>query len=269
MNRPICKIADFGLSRGLIWSTNLEGKVVDNPIWLAPEILRRLRYSEKVDVYAFGVILWELMTGEDFFGETAFMSAIEDRVKKGERPTIPSHTPSYFKKLIEMCWADNPESRPSFVQTTEMLVNKQIQNIKAAPSRVALDDYSVNEKARKEKVVMEKKKEEELKAKKEKERLEKERLEREKEKEKLKDDKRHRKSTPNKEKQTTFVSPTTPTQRTISTHMPILVGSGRDIARTESGNVRKANSQRIEETNGEQNGTLNKSPSAGRNKMFR
>jgi len=165
------------------------------------------------------------------------MSAIEDRVKKGERPVIPNYTPAYFKSLIEMCWADNPESRPSFVQTTELLLNKQLQNIKAAPSRVALDDYSVTEKVIKEKAAKEKKKEEALKAKKEHERLEKEKL--------LKEEKRHRKSTPTKDKvTTTFVSPTTPTQRTISNHMPIM-GSNRDIGRTESGIVRKANSQRM------------------------
>lgn len=44
----VCKIADFGLSRGLVWNERLEGKVVDNPIWLAPEVLRHQKYTEKV-----------------------------------------------------------------------------------------------------------------------------------------------------------------------------------------------------------------------------
>jgi len=56
-NYPTAKIADFGLSRGLVWTQSYSDKVVDNPVWLAPEVIQKKPYSEKVDVYAFGVIL--------------------------------------------------------------------------------------------------------------------------------------------------------------------------------------------------------------------
>jgi len=172
-SRLVCKIADFGLSRGLVWNTDLEGKVVDNPIWLAPEILRHHRYTEKVDIYAFGVIMWELMSGADFFGETAFMSAIEDKIKKGERPIIPPHTPPYYRKLIEICWDDDQNARPSFAQTTESILSKTTSDAQAAPSRIVVDDYTDNERARTEKLEKEKQKDATLRVQKEQVRAEK------------------------------------------------------------------------------------------------
>jgi serine/threonine protein kinase len=54
-----------------------ELKVVDNPVWLAPEMMRKESYDEKVDVYSYGVILWELIARKDFLGHITFLSAIE------------------------------------------------------------------------------------------------------------------------------------------------------------------------------------------------
>ena len=63
--------------------------MVDNPVWLAPEMMKKQDYDEKVDVYSFGVILWELIAREDFLGHITFLTAIEDAVLAGERPPIP------------------------------------------------------------------------------------------------------------------------------------------------------------------------------------
>jgi serine/threonine protein kinase len=40
-----------------------------NPVWLAPEVMQRKDYNEKIDIYSFGVILWEMLTRQDYFGE--------------------------------------------------------------------------------------------------------------------------------------------------------------------------------------------------------
>jgi len=112
----VAKIADFGLSRGLIWSNHYEGKVVDNPVWLAPEILKRERYNEKVDVYAFGVIMWELISGKIFFEQVKFFTKIEEQILSGIREPFPDNPniPSYYQKLCTTCWDEFPNVRPSF-----------------------------------------------------------------------------------------------------------------------------------------------------------
>jgi serine/threonine protein kinase/GTPase SAR1 family protein len=124
---PTAKIADFGLSRGLMWQSTFDKKVVDNPVWLAPEVLERKPYTEKVDVYAFGVIMWEIATQTDFFGDLSFMSELERRIIDGERPALPAFPSGYefYGKLLEACWAQDPAQRPSFEQCVWSLQRSQ------------------------------------------------------------------------------------------------------------------------------------------------
>eukprot|EP01088_Endostelium_zonatum_P015849 TRINITY_DN4053_c0_g1_i1.p1 TRINITY_DN4053_c0_g1~~TRINITY_DN4053_c0_g1_i1.p1 ORF type:complete len:1808 (-),score=396.61 TRINITY_DN4053_c0_g1_i1:28-5451(-) len=116
----IAKVADFGLSRNMFLSPELRTKAVDNPVWLAPEVIRKDSYDEKVDVYAFGVMLWELVSRQDFLGEISFLSAIEDAVLNNTRPPIPDWVINNrslnqpLQKLIKECWDMDPAVRPSF-----------------------------------------------------------------------------------------------------------------------------------------------------------
>ena len=77
---PIAKISDFGLSTKS--SLPSEGRLVDNPLWLAPEVIRSLPYSTKADVYSFGIILWELHSCQIPFAEfnIRFSFQLEDKV---------------------------------------------------------------------------------------------------------------------------------------------------------------------------------------------
>ena len=101
-NSEICaKLSDFGTSVPV--TKPLLGTEVSNPVWLAPEILRQEMYDLAVDVYAFGVILWELRSLRDFFGEINFFSAIHDRIVAGKRPKIPP-SPEKFTRLVSLAW---------------------------------------------------------------------------------------------------------------------------------------------------------------------
>ncbi|XP_070052341.1 uncharacterized protein [Nicotiana tomentosiformis] len=65
-SRPICKVADFGLSK-IKRNTLVTGGVRGTLPWMAPELLNggSNKVSEKVDVFSFGIVLWEILTGEE------------------------------------------------------------------------------------------------------------------------------------------------------------------------------------------------------------
>ncbi|WVZ06613.1 hypothetical protein V8G54_019959 [Vigna mungo] len=68
--RPICKVGDFGLSR-IKRNTLVSGGVRGTLPWMAPELLNgnSSRVSEKVDVFSFGISMWELLTGEEPYAD--------------------------------------------------------------------------------------------------------------------------------------------------------------------------------------------------------
>ncbi|KAF7120319.1 hypothetical protein RHSIM_Rhsim13G0170400 [Rhododendron simsii] len=65
-SRPICKVGDFGLSK-IKRNTLVTGGVRGTLPWMAPELLNgsSSKVSEKVDVFSFGIVLWEILTGEE------------------------------------------------------------------------------------------------------------------------------------------------------------------------------------------------------------
>ncbi|KAK5576072.1 hypothetical protein RB653_007210 [Dictyostelium firmibasis] len=118
--QTIAKVVDFGLS-GLQHTITNRG--VENPLWLAPEILNKTKEaSTQTDVYAFGVILWELVTRKDYFGDIGFMTLIEEKVISGERPKIPEDCPEMYAKLIVECWQNDASQRPKFSEIEDRLI---------------------------------------------------------------------------------------------------------------------------------------------------
>jgi len=55
------KVADFGLSRFMI-DLDTTMTACGTPSWAAPEVLRKQHYSQKADIYSFGICLWEMVT---------------------------------------------------------------------------------------------------------------------------------------------------------------------------------------------------------------
>ena len=119
------KIADFGLSK--ILHTNKESMSNNSffqqkgtPLYMSPEIYKDCEYSFASDVYAFGVIVYEIVTStEPFKNANAF--TIMMKVINGERPEIDETVNDSYRNLIERCWAQNPLDRPSFDEIVEYL----------------------------------------------------------------------------------------------------------------------------------------------------
>jgi len=109
----VVKVCDFGLSR-LFLPTGQAMTSCGTPCWTAPEVLRNEQYTEKADVYSFGIVLWELHTREDPFAGMPPFQVIFAVAQSGMRPEIPSHCPKKFGMLIDECWTSIPEDRPSF-----------------------------------------------------------------------------------------------------------------------------------------------------------
>ncbi|KAL5781493.1 hypothetical protein ACOSP7_006522 [Xanthoceras sorbifolium] len=120
--RPICKVGDFGLSR-IKRNTLVSGGVRGTLPWMAPELLNgsSSRVSEKVDVFSFGIAMWEILTGEEPYANLHCGAIIGGIVSNTLRPPIPERCDPEWKKLMEDCWSFDPASRPSFTEITDRL----------------------------------------------------------------------------------------------------------------------------------------------------
>jgi serine/threonine protein kinase len=109
------RIADFGLSRS---AENDANEVMTTEIgtaaWMAPELIESKPYTEKVDVYSYAMILWELLVGRTpFHGHTGVQIAVMVSSEK-KRPPLSTSVPEKLKKLIKLCWNADPKKRPAF-----------------------------------------------------------------------------------------------------------------------------------------------------------
>jgi leucine-rich repeat kinase 2 len=146
----LAKVADFGLSSRLFVDAlkeQTQKRAVANPTWLAPEIMGEAEYSEKSDVYGYGIILWEIATRVHPFEEFQFkyMKLLEESVLAGVRPTIPPTCPPPFAALVKACWAQEAERRPTFGTVCEALV--RIVERECPPGLVPLPKINTNKPA--------------------------------------------------------------------------------------------------------------------------
>ncbi|KAJ0688887.1 putative protein kinase TKL-Pl-6 family [Helianthus annuus] len=120
--RPICKVGDFGLSK-IKRNTLVSGGVRGTLPWMAPELLNggSNKVSEKVDVFSFGIVLWEILTREEPYANMHYGAIIGGIVNNTLRPTIPSDCDPDWRRLMEQCWAPDPAVRPSFTEITNQL----------------------------------------------------------------------------------------------------------------------------------------------------
>jgi hypothetical protein len=118
-----CKVADFGLSRFDVVGLFVESNV-DNPAWLAPEILLKEVYGLESDVYSFGMIMWEMITRKPLEQviNASFAYQTADFIMNGYRPPIPDHCDVVLSTLISDCWSQNTAKRPSFAEITQRLL---------------------------------------------------------------------------------------------------------------------------------------------------
>jgi len=118
------KVCDFNLSRVMESSAVLSSVAATNPRWLAPEILSGKGYTFASDVFAFGVILWELLTWTVPWPDHGPWQVVAMITEGRQRPEIPTSMDQLkggsfpgideYTALMKDCWHQDAEARPSF-----------------------------------------------------------------------------------------------------------------------------------------------------------
>ncbi|KAG1661596.1 hypothetical protein FOA52_000771 [Chlamydomonas sp. UWO 241] len=120
------KISDFGLSRvedddvSSSFPFNSCGTVA----YVAPEaLISNKKVTSSVDVYAFGVLMWEMYTGQKPYGSMKQQQLVEEVVMRGLRPKFPTLGPATYVQLSQACWSGSPQGRPTFDEVLVVLNN--------------------------------------------------------------------------------------------------------------------------------------------------
>ncbi|XP_073957451.1 tyrosine-protein kinase Abl [Choristoneura fumiferana] len=111
----LVKVADFGLARLMRDDTYTAHAGAKFPIkWTAPEGLAYNTFSTKSDVWAFGILLWEIAT----YGMSPYpgvdLADVYHMLEKGYRMECPPGCPSAVYELMRGCWQWNAADRPTF-----------------------------------------------------------------------------------------------------------------------------------------------------------
>lgn len=107
------KISDFGTSRE--WNeVSTKMSFAGTVAWMAPEIIRNEPCSEKVDIWSYGVVLWELLACEVPYKDVDSSAIIWGVGSNSLHLPIPTSCPEGFKLLVKQCWSAKPRNRPSF-----------------------------------------------------------------------------------------------------------------------------------------------------------
>ncbi|KAF8821103.1 protein kinase domain-containing protein, partial [Cardiosporidium cionae] len=127
VNVPLAKVSDFGMSkiRQQADIKNMTG-MAGTFQWMAPEVLHNRPYDEKVDIYSYGIVLYELITSRVPYEECHHSSAVTTAiaVAQGLRPDlrrIPNECPRTLRSLMVACWDSRPQKRPTFSQIVDIL----------------------------------------------------------------------------------------------------------------------------------------------------
>ena len=99
--------------------------------WLAPEAIEFTRYTTETDVWAFGVLVWEIMTLASWpYPNVAPLGLYKALVVDGTRLPRPAHCPAGLYELLLSCWELDPQRRPQFREIH--------RNLQVGPRRLLL-----------------------------------------------------------------------------------------------------------------------------------
>ncbi|CAM9242400.1 unnamed protein product [Chrysoparadoxa australica] len=140
------KLFDFGLARIVKRRNRINARYdmtgeTGSMRYMAPEVVESLPYNEKVDVYAFGLLLWEMLHNRRAFEGMSVSDFYARVVNGGARPQMDQSWPPDLKKLIAQCWHPDVDRRPDFRQVSTRL--KETYQQTKSTSKVCLSAVNV------------------------------------------------------------------------------------------------------------------------------
>lgn len=95
---------------------------------ILPLDVRQPQVNSSVDVFAFGILMWEMYTGQRPYGNMKQQQLVEEVVMRGLRPKFPSHAPPAYVALAQACWSGSAQARPTFDESLTTL-NGMLQQV--------------------------------------------------------------------------------------------------------------------------------------------
>ncbi|XP_029020765.1 tyrosine-protein kinase ITK/TSK [Betta splendens] len=109
------KVSDFGMARFVFDDQYTSSQCSKFPVkWSAPEVIRYSKFSSKSDVWSFGVLMWEVYSEGRLPYENRSNAEVAESLNAGLRLLKPRLSPDGVHQLMEWCWKEKPEDRPSF-----------------------------------------------------------------------------------------------------------------------------------------------------------
>ncbi|BDA45748.1 probable mitogen-activated protein kinase kinase kinase 11 at C-terminar half [Coccomyxa sp. Obi] len=120
----VCKLADFGLSRALDHEkhTHISTQTYGTVAYMPPELLSNSRLMRSADIYSFGMLMWELSSGQVPFDRMTVGQIFFAVVQENVRPPVPeTGWPPSYVKLMRRCWDRDPKQRPEISDVLKSL----------------------------------------------------------------------------------------------------------------------------------------------------
>ena len=136
MKSGIVKLGDFGISKGLKSTWEKAKTVVGTPYYLAPEIINNKPYDAKCDIWALGILLYELMTFKMPFNASS-LPLLSIKINRGVFKPPSSSYSTEIRNLLNSCLTLEPEKRPSINDILKLPLIKE--RIKKFLSEVQYD----------------------------------------------------------------------------------------------------------------------------------
>ncbi|XP_062301259.1 tyrosine-protein kinase Tec isoform X2 [Scomber scombrus] len=118
----VVKVSDFGMARYVLDDQYTSSSGAKFPVkWSPPEVFNFCKYSSKSDVWSFGVLMWEVFTEGRMPFEQSPNHEVVTLVTKGHRLYRPKMATPANYEIMQCCWHERPEERPSFSQLCMMI----------------------------------------------------------------------------------------------------------------------------------------------------